>query len=876
MSLTLIETLFERLARLCLNHAPAIVVASVIAAAAALYYTAGHLGVNTDTGKLFSDELEWRKTKLDYSAAFPILSDNLILVIDAPTPELADSSAARLAGALATRTDLLEWVYTPGAGAFFDTNGLLYLDMDELEQLADNLIQMQPFIGRIATEPSLEALFDITSRAIEGSEQIDDQRLAPVLTRLAASIDATLENRVHSLSWREIFLDRAADTNDLRRFVLIKPKLDFDQLLPTSAVMELVRAESARLGLTAEQGISVRITGELAMAHEELDSVSRGALQAGLLALVLVSFVLGVGLRSLWLVLASIITLLVGLSLTAAFAAVSIGHLNLISVAFAVLYIGLGIDFAVHLVLRYRELVLAGNDNVSAVVQSTRDVGGTLFVCALTTGVGFFAFVWTDFTGVSELGLISGTGMFISLVAAVVLLPALLISKPAKLQRPSNHKQPSNTDSGPFPHRYRRAVLLVTAVLALVSVATLPQASFDRNSISVREAGTESVSTFLELLADAKTSPWPIALLTEPGAIADIEARVTDVALVDDVVSIEDFVPDAQDDKLWLIEELGLLLSLELEPAGAVVSSDPAALSATLEELLRQIDTRLHSSSSAPSDALGQLREPVVRLTQALAEHPAESEAMLHTLEQSLLSGLLHEIGRLGTSLEAEAFAVEDLPVEILERWIAADGRYRVEIYPTENVRYADTLHKYVDTVLPLVPNGTDSPVVMVRSGDVVVSAFKQAVLTAIVLISFVLIVILRDLRDTLLVLAPLLLASCFTVATMVALGIDFNFANVITLPLLLGIGVDNGIHMVRRARSAEASLTNIMRTSTARAVVVSALTTIVSFGNLAFSDHPGTASMGQVLTVGLVFNLVCTLVVLPALLGTTRPRSAT
>ena len=874
MLLSLIESLFDVLARGCLRYAKTIVVVSLFGAGGALYYTTGHLGVNTDTGQLFSDELEWRQTKIAYSNAFPVHSSNLLLVVDAPTPELADEAARNLARALESHTDLLSWVYLPGDGQFFATNGLLYLDVDELTQLSDNLIDMQPFIGRLAADPSLPALFDITARAVEGSQAVTSDKLAAVLTRLTGSIDGVLDGRREPLSWREILLDRPAKASEKRRLIVVSPKLDFEQLLPTESVIQLIRREAAKLERGAERGIRVRITGELAMSHEELDSVSRGAAWAGLSALILVSIVLGAGLRSLWLVVASVITLLVGLCFTAAFAALCIGHLNLISVAFAVLYIGLGIDFAVHLALRFRELVVGGSPRSEAVVIATTDVGGTLFLCALTTGIGFFAFVWTDFTGVSELGLISGTGMFISLIAAAVLLPALLTLRPVTMSAARQSRRPAA--GVPFHSTYRKPILITAAVLALGAVATIPQATFDRNSISVREADSESVSTFLELLADSETSPWPIATLSEPAGVAQIEQRVSELRIVDSVVSVEDFVADNQDEKLWIIDDLSLLLSLGSSVATDITGSPPDQVQKSLEDIVRQIDQRLSAPTPQRLEtALRQMREPMMKLIRRLGEGGADATNIQRQLEADLLSALIGEIAALSQSLDAQMFTVDDLPKEITDRWVAADGRYRVEIFPTQNIRDPQALREFVDTVLPVVPGGTDSPVVMVRSGDVVVSAFQQAVGTAMVFIAVLLAIVLRSLKDVILVLAPLVLASCFTVAAMVLLDISFNFANVITLPLLLGIGVDNGIHMVRRARSPGAELSDILRTSTARAVIVSALTTILSFGNLAFSAHPGTASMGQVLALGLTFNLICTLIVLPALLSRGEGASA-
>ena len=331
-------------------------------------------------------------------------SDNLILVIDAATAEAADTAAASLEERLRTETTFLDWVYHPGGGEFFARNALLYMSVEELEDLVDKLAAIQPFIGSLAENPSAAEVFEITTRALEEREDIDERQLARMMSLLSVSIEASLEGRLRQLSWQEVMLDRKSTVNDKRRVLLVKPKLNYDDLLPAGPAMDRIREIAIELGIQADNDQSLRITGSLAMSVEELDSVGRGATSAAVSALLLVSVILIVGLRSVKLVIASVLTLLVGLTFTAAFAAYAIGHLNLISVAFAVLYIGLGIDFAIHLSLRHRELVAQGESRADALTTAVSDVGATLFVCALTTGIGFYAFTVTDFTGVSEPG----------------------------------------------------------------------------------------------------------------------------------------------------------------------------------------------------------------------------------------------------------------------------------------------------------------------------------------------------------------------------------------------------------------------------------------------------------------------------------------
>ena len=862
------ERWFGRIAAWSERFALLVVLGALLGAGVAFNYTTNNLGINTNTGDMFSDELGWRKTYHRYTDAFPMYSDNLIVVVDAENAEAAEASTNALEQRLQTEETILDWIYRPGGGEFFARNALLYMEIGELEDLVDNLAGIQPFIGSLAEDPSAAELFEITAKALNQKDDIDERQLGSLLSRLSQSIEASLAKRTRQLSWQEVMLDRESTTNDKRRILLVKPKLNYDELLPAGPAMDRIREVALELGIDETHGRSVRITGSLAMSVEELDSVSRGAASAALWALLVVSIVLVAGLRSLKLVLVSVITLLVGLSFTAAFAAYAIGHLNLISVAFAVLYIGLGIDFAIHLGLRHQELTKQGEPHATALTKAVSDVGSTLFVCALTTGIGFYAFTATDFTGVSELGLISGTGMFISLGLSVTLMPALLTLIPLKT-RPTESPavDPSNQSRNPASGK---PVLWGAMALGLISLGLIPHISFDRNPLNVREADSESVSTFRDLMRHTETSPWPIVTVAPADEVAPLKRRVEALSEVDSTLSINDFVPADQDDKLFLVDELSLLMGETLEVERSRADSDEAQTRITrtrisLGNLLTAIDEQADlKNNSALGSPLSMLEDMARRLESRLQN---SQPGLLMLLDHNLVGTLPQALSRLSDALETEGVEFDDLPAELRRRWITKDGRHRVEIIPAEYIQEPDAMRRFVDAVREVVPDATDSPVTLLESGDSVVRAFQKAMLTALILIAILLLALLRDLRDVGFVLGPLLLAGCFTVASMVVLDIPFNFANVITLPLLLGIGVDNGIHMVRRWRTGPSPITDILRTSTARAVVVSALTTICSFGNLAFSPHPGTASMGQVLSIGLGFNLICTLVVLPNLL---------
>jgi hopanoid biosynthesis associated RND transporter like protein HpnN len=836
---------------------------ALLLTAALVPYTAARLHMHTDTTDIISDKLPSRQDYLEYRAAFPQLIGSLIVVIDGETPELAEDARARLAGRLAGAPERFPWIYAPGGDPYFAHNGLLYLELDSLEALADRLATVQPLLGPLARDPTLHGVanaLDLLARAPAGA---DRSQADPVLDALRVAFEAAAAGRFHRLGWSSML--GTPQSGDAQRLLLVQPQLSTGRLAPGRSAVEAVRAAARELQIDEAHGLHVRLTGPVALEYEELVSVARGALLAAVLALVMVSVVLGVGLGSTRLVLASIATLIAGLVATAAFAAATVGDLNLISIAFVVLYIGLGFDYCIHLCLRYRELREQDAAHGAALEQAVSDVGSSLILCAITSSVGFFAFYPTTFKGVSELGFISGSGMWIALFLSLSLLPVLLTLWPFT---PS--PRPTHWRAMPIaPKLPPRAVAGVAIALAVGSVLLLPRVRFDSNPLNLRDQHSESVTTYRELLAQPDRSPLTLAAIAPDLETARAAAAATrTLPSVARALTIDDLIPKQQPEKLAVIDDLRLLVGPALTAPGRPdeTDDDPVAGLASLQKALASLASS-HAPAQPASDALNALVSRLGSLPES------ERAARTTELDASVLFGLRFELARLRDALQARPVAEADLPRELAALWRSADGRYRVEIDPAEDLASAAASERFVTEVHTILPHATGLPVIQREAGRSIVSAFRQAFITALIAIAVLTWVLMRRLRDTVLVLTPVLLGTLLTVGTTVLLDMPFNFANVIALPLLLGICVDNGMHIVHRHRSGHAP-EGVLATSTARAVVVSALTTVVTFGNLAFSSHPGMASMGRLLALGLAFGLACSLLTLPALLDWTPKRS--
>ena len=857
-----------------------VVIASIVATGAAIGYLADNIRINTNTDDMLSPDLPFRQDSRDLDAAFPQFNDNIVIVIDGQTPDLANDAARKFAQGLRRKPELFGGVYDPPGSDFMRRNGLLYLDLDELYDLSDKLAEAQPFLATLWRDPSLVGLFHMLNLAID--EFLKDKDGSPieivkVLEAIAAVAEAQAGGRFGHLSWQELMSgsdDDDGSTTGKRRIMVVQPALDFGSLRPGGKAMGELRRLARSLQLTPDNGVSVRLTGSVALAHEEMQSVEKGMGFAGVLSLTLVIGLLVIGLGSLSLVAATFTTLIMGLIWTATFAILALGSLNLISVAFAVLFIGLSVDFGIHYGLRYKEGMDRGDAHAEALLGAASGVGGALTLCAVSAAIAFYSFLPTDYLGLAELGLIAGTGMFIAFFANITVLPALLtvIPRPkAAVPRTPGRLVPFVPVIQSFIQRRSRAICFSALGLGLAAALLLPKAAFDFDPLNLKDRRMESVATMFDLMEDSHTGPYSITILADnleaAGALAE---KLDTLAEVDGTAVLTDFVPDNQDEKLDIIATMGLFLSPAFASAGIAASPTLEDRQAALGEFRARLRTLAGLPGASPESS------SATRLLKGLSGLFGEGRgngATFKAFEDRLLRALPGRLEALNASLEAEPVNLESLPRAITERQIAADGRARLKVYPKGDLRDREALARFVASVRTVAAHATGSPVVILEAGKAVIAAFWQAGAISVLLISVLLIVILGRLMDAVLVFAPLLLAALLTVAASVIFNLPFNFANVIVLPLLFGLGVAGGIHLVLRERE-EKGVADVLGTSTPRAVVFSALTTIGSFGSIALSDHPGTSSMGVLLTIAITLTLGCTLVVLPALMIVTGERA--
>ncbi|MEZ5931856.1 MAG: MMPL family transporter [Alphaproteobacteria bacterium] len=846
---------------------PIVILAIVLAlAAAALVYSATTLRINTDTTDMIAADVPFRQNHLALQRAFPSFKEPIVAVIDGGSPEASEEAAKALAAAVTADVRHFSEVDLPGSDPFFAREGLLYLDIDALAALSDRLAESQPLLAALAADPNLKGLSDFLRLVLD---ELDDEPMPAPLERLLGSmadvVDAAREGRPKALSWREQ-LDQGRLSGSKRSLLLAEPAIDYGSLAPAASAIEAIRRHAADIGMNAEGGATMRLTGSAVIEHEELETVSSGAIWAGLSATAGVALLLVVGLGSIRLIVATLATLLVGLVITAGLATLMIGQLNLISVTFAVLFVGLGVDFGIHLCLRYKEEMQRQPGHEEALDRAVGAVSRPLSLSAICAALGFIAFVPTDYRGLAELGIISASGMAVAWAASLVLLPALLRLMPLKTAPGSAPK--SAASPLPWTERFASTILGITVIAAVSLVPLLPRVTFDFNPLNLKDPNSESVATFLDLERNPDTATNIIQVLaSDLGEAERIAEQLRGTPGIGDVITLSSFVPKDQDEKLSIISDMAFFLGPLAPETDA--SIDDRERRAALDRLISALDKADLQAESAGKRLLDSLNALA-----AGADGPSDQD--LADLEARLTRYLPDLLTRLDRALLAEKVDLDSLPANLRADWINEAGEAKVMARPAIGIHDNRALQRFADAALGAAPNATGTPIIITEAGRVVVAAFVEASVIAFALITLVLIAVLRRATDVLLVLLPLALAILFTGGTSALLGLELNFANVIVLPLLLGLGVSGAIHVVMRRRTLGAGDAASGTISTPRAVLFSALTTIASFGSLAISPHPGMASMGLLLTLAILWSLVCTLVILPALFALIEPLRGT
>ena len=866
-ALTRTQRLLSAWVLLIQQNAVAVLVVSVLLTCGTLWYSAANFKMNADIRGMMSDKLSYRGLYKEFAKAFPQESDTVVVVIDGITTEQAEEARNAIAEQLRNEQAIFDSVYEPGAGAFFQKNGLLYLNTEELERLGDRLSAAQPFLALLSKDLSIRGLFESVEMALEQEDlsEAHDRTLARLLDGMSNAFGSAVHGTVSQMSWEGLALDAERTARRCRQFIILKPRVADTSLSAKSIHIETIRRVARQLGYNETGTARVRLTGDFALAYENLLEVRNSTGIATVASLLLVALVLSVGLYFSWrLIFCSLVTLIMGLIWSTAFALATVGSLNMISVTFAVLFIGLGIDYSIQFCLRYRELLMQSGHQQNSIASTATSVGRSLFFSAVTTALGFYSFIPTAYAGVAELGFISGSSMFISFFGNVTVLPALLTVLPVKECRRWKLSWPWLVN---LPYRYPRSVVGVGALCAVASLLALPRVFFDYNPLNLHDKSSESVATMKELSDDPEGQPWTTSVLADGEDEAlRLAEQLKSLKEVRTAITIHNFIPGNQQDKITLISDIALFMSPELERPHVTRPPYDQSVQA-LARLERSLESHLNGLRHSTRESAQKLYDSIRRFRPLLDDRQRGVSALAR-LDESLMPGLPMLLERLATSLQPSLVeGPSSLPREVRSQYVSADGRFRVQVFPRDNITHLASLEEFVRAVRSVAPNATDTPVMVYEAGRAITASFREASLYAVIIICASVLAGLRSWSKTVLILIPMSLAFLLTAAASVLLDVPLNFANVIVVPLILGIGVHSGVIFVVRDWKDPKREDNLLKSSMARATLFSNLATMISTASLAFSPHQGIASIGILLSICLAFLILSTLLFLPSLI---------
>jgi hopanoid biosynthesis associated RND transporter like protein HpnN len=857
----MIHSAIVRTVDFCARNRWPIVIAGALLMLGAAAFDAARFSINTDIEGLISQDLPWRQRELELSKAFP--RNGILVVVKATTPENAERATNALAQALSKKPDLFPAVEQLDSGDFFERNGLLFESQADVRKTAEGLTGAQPLIAVLASDPSLRGVMTALSFAAEGvrADRIGLDQLAWPLSLADRTLSQVLSGEPATFSWQELLQNQPPPARRLRHLVGVQPTLDFAELQPGRRAEEGIRHAAADLDLQTKFGATVELTGKVPMNDDQFSVIRHSAVRDTLTAVLGVLIILWLALRSWKIIAAVFFSLMVGLAVTAALGLVLVTSFNLISIALFVLFVGLGVDFGIQFSVRYRAERYEYPDLYEALRSAARKAGDPLALAATATAVAFFAFMPTSYRGLSELGLIAGCGMLVAFVCSITLVPAsLAVLEPPGEPAPVGFRALAPTDD--FLQRHRLAVIVGTFLVVLAGTPLLFRLQFDFNPVDLQNPDSPSVVTYRELQNDPETSGNDAQVLAPSLERADETAkRLAALPDVSRTLTLSSLIPADQDQKIAALKAASKRLGPALNPP--MVRPAPsdqeniAAIQGAAEVLGLTAGNGNHSGAEAARHVSDLLR----RLASADASIRAKADA-------AIVQPLIYDLDLLRKSLAPEVVTIKTMPADLVRDWVSPDGRARVQALPNGDPNDTNVLRNFATAVLRVEPSAAGGAISLYEAARTVLTAFFEAGVLAIGAIAILLLIALRRLTDMLLTLVPLLLAGVLTLEICVLIGLSLNFANIIALPLLLGVGVAFKIYYVMAWRAGK---TGLLQSALTRAVIFSAMTTAIAFGSMWASSYPGMSSMGKLMALSLLCTMGAAVFFQPVLMGPPR-----
>jgi hopanoid biosynthesis associated RND transporter like protein HpnN len=857
-------------------------------ALAAVAYTVAELEVRADRNQLIRRGRDWNERFEAYRANFAGTKD-FVVVLQGGEREEREAYADALAAQLVDDRQV-QAVFHRIDPDVFAGRRLMLSEVDRLHELADTLEEERDRLRDLLERPGLESVLRWLDRRISGAlvrtvvsgflgddgdaEAGEDASSEPLdlgfVLVLLEGMQARLEgaDAAYRSPWAELASEGGGGyvTTDEGRLhlVIVTPRRG-DDYRGDGRTVDALYAEFAELQDRFPQ-VQAGVTGQRAISVAEMRASVRDTRKAGILALVGVSLVFVIGFGRVANPILAVIALLVGIAWSAGATTLLVGHLTVLSVAFTSFLIGLGIDFGIHIVARYEEARARGWTGAEAVEAAIRGSGPGNLAGAATTSLAFFGVGFSDFLGLSELGIIAGTGVLLCLLAALFVLPALLFLFPAAARgRPAFSAAPAADTIDRHPRRW----VLFGGVLAAVGLLLAPAARFDGNLLRLQAEGVEAVDLELQLIgAQGRGSVFAASVASDLEEVALLSAEFEAQPEVAEVESIARLVPADPASRREAAARIGAILDaigLERETPEPV---DPKRIARRIDKLRFKLRPEREADwdpTTRPRDEeLRQARSRLDAVRSALeATEPGAARDALEPYQARVVDDLQTKLETLRREADPLPMTVADVPEPIRRRLVGADGRYLLQIHPSEDIWEPAARSRFVAALRAVDPEVTGIPVQNHEASSLMLRGYLQGGLYSSIVVLLVLLVDLRRLSSVALALIPVVGGWAWTLGIMVVTGLDFDLANLIIIPLMIGIGIDIGIHCVHRFLDDGSAGADLVRGSTGRAVVLSGLTTAIGFGSLAVAQHRGIQNLGLLLAIGVMANVLAALVIL-------------
>ncbi|GFO61283.1 transporter [Geomonas silvestris] len=860
------------------RHPWLVLAVALVLSGLSLWFTAERMEFLTGRDDLMPKNTQFNRDFKTWRAEFGDMED-IVVVIESKDAERAGAFGSRLYQELAKDKKVFADVFYPFALPFFQKNGLMFMSLDELKELHRNLSLAAPVLQELSAAPKVSTLFTHLTKRMDNyvaGKGDELPGLVFMLDKLGAGFTTFGAGKGSPPSLETVFMNSESSFAKAgqQQILTVLPVRNSTGFVPAVAAIAKVRAEVAKLKALPEfKGVKAGLTGSPVLENEEMATSQKDISFATIVSLALTVVLLLLAFRGVLNVIAAMVSLLVAISLSFGFATLAVGHLNILSMVFAIMLIGIGIEYGIQVVLRYQEELRQGVPELEAIGTGVNRNVWAIVMAAATVAAAFLTFVFTDFRGIAELGIIAAGGVAICVAITFTVLPAMLVllsrfrkPKQVKPVRPAADGRRFNLIFG-----HPKAVIALTALLCAGSLYPLTHIAFDYNLMNLQAKGLESVTYAYKLMRSKENAGYFAAVTANTREEVAAKTKALEaLPAVDHVVSIDSFVPDHQKEKL------AELAAIRQELSGINPGKYEEELS--LMELPTVFENFRTSTVKFKEKLVAEKRPEAKPVGNFLAildtffaglekEKDRNAVGMLSDFQGGMFRDLPDKIGLLKESLNATPITDADIPPELRARFVGKTGKFMLQVAPKGEIFDLKPLKNYLDQVRSVDPHASGEPVMVYESMTIMRDAYRMAFIYAFAAIVGILLVTFRSLKFTLIGLVPLVVGVLFMVSGMYLFGVSFNSANIIVMPLVLGIAVDSGIYIINRFRREEGSAASVVMSSTGVGVLLNTLTIMASFGALMVAHHQGVFSIGAVMSLGMVACQIAFMVTLPAVL---------